>query len=65
MTRGLVSHLNSEAELAQVIGHEIGNVDREAQRRADEQGASRIDWARRRIHLLQQVRALGGALETG
>lgn len=26
VTRGLVTHLNSEAELAQVVGHEIGHV---------------------------------------
>ena len=27
VTRGLIAHLNSEAQLAAVIGHEIGHVD--------------------------------------
>ncbi len=65
VTRGLVSHLNSEAELAQVVGHEIGHV-------TAKHSVSQISKAQLATLGLgvgsifsSQVRALGNVLETG
>src|SRR5690625_5400895 len=50
VTRGLLAHLNNEAQLAVVIGHEIGHV---AARQASHRGLQAA---------LRRVRVGGGAL---
>ena len=65
VTRGLVSHLNSEAELAQVIGHEIGHVT--AKHSVAQMSKAQVASIGLGVGSIfsSQVRALGGALETG
>lgn len=50
VTRGLVAHLNNEAQLSMVIGHEIAHV---AARHASQRGLT---------HTISQVVAVGGAV---
>jgi predicted Zn-dependent protease len=50
VTRGLVSHLNNEAQIAMVLGHEIGHV---AARHASQRGLTQA---------IGQVAVLGGAV---
>ncbi|MGH7710102.1 MAG: M48 family metalloprotease, partial [Gemmatimonadaceae bacterium] len=65
VTRGLVTHLNSEAELAQVVGHEIGHV-------TAKHSVSQISKAQLATLGLgvgsifsSTIASLGGVLETG
>lgn len=65
VTRGLISHLNSEAELAQVIGHEIGHVT--AKHSVAQMSKAQVASLGLGVGSIfsSQVRALGGVLETG
>ena len=47
MTRGILAHFNSEAEMASVLGHEIGHVaERHAAARQAVQGTGLFAWLR-------------------
>jgi predicted Zn-dependent protease len=65
INRGLVTHLNSEAELAQVIGHEIGHVT--AKHSVSQMSKAQLATIGLGVGSIfsSQVRALGGVLETG
>jgi predicted Zn-dependent protease len=65
ITRGIMSHMNSEAELASVIGHEIGHVTgrHSAQQMTNAQLAQTGLLAG--MILSQDVRNAGGALTQG
>lgn len=65
LTRGILTHMTSEAEAVGVLGHEIGHVTA----RHSAQQLSRAQLAQLGLGvggaLSPQVRALGGMLETG
>lgn len=65
VTRGLVTHLNSEAELAQVVGHEIGHVT--AKHSVSQLSKAQLATIGLGVGSIFSgtVRALGGVLETG
>ena len=63
VTRGMVTLMTSEAQLASVLGHEIGHVTARHSVYADLAAAAGADRARARQHLLpavQQSRQPGG-----
>ena len=65
VTRGLMTHLNSEAELAQVIGHEIGHVTAKHSVHAmSQQTLTQIGLVAGSI-LSDRVAQLGNVLGTG
>ena len=41
VTRGLLAYMNSEAELAAVMGHEVGHVTGQTHREPDQPAAAR------------------------
>lgn len=65
VTRGLVTHLNSEAELAQVIGHEIGHVT--AKHSVSQMSKAQLATLGLGVGSIFSgtIRSLGGVLETG
>ena len=65
VTRGLVTHLNSEAELAQVIGHEIGHVT--AKHSVSQISKAQIATIGLGVGSIFSITiaSLGGVLETG
>jgi len=65
VSRGLLTHLNSEAELAQVIGHEIGHVT--AKHSVSQMSKAQLATLGLGVGSIFSgtVRAIGGALETG
>ena len=65
VTRGLVTHLNSEAELAQVIGHEIGHVT--AKHSVSQISKAQIATIGLGVGSIfsSTIASLGGVLETG
>ncbi len=65
VTRGLVTHLNSEAELAQVIGHEIGHVT--AKHSVSQLSKAQIATIGLGVGSIfsSTVASLGGVLQTG
>ncbi|MCK7519001.1 MAG: M48 family metalloprotease, partial [Ignavibacteriales bacterium] len=65
VTRGIVSHLNSEAELAAILGHEIGHVTARHSVSQDEQAATGPGGARRRHDAVSRVRAVGNLAQVG
>lgn len=65
VTRGLLTHLNSEAELAQVIGHEIGHVTAKHTVNAiSKQQVAQIGLLAGSV-LSERVAQYGGLLEAG
>jgi predicted Zn-dependent protease len=65
MTRGIMTHLNSEAELATILGHEIAHVTGAPQREPDEQAAAGADRPGRRHGALPASGAAGGPRADG
>ncbi|MGQ0538383.1 MAG: M48 family metalloprotease, partial [Gemmatimonadaceae bacterium] len=65
VTRGIVTHLNSEAELAQVLGHEIGHVT--AKHSVSQLSKAQLANIGLGVGMIfsERVRALGNVLETG
>lgn len=63
VTRGLLAHMNSEADLAGVIGHEIGHVTarHSAQRATREQGAGLGVLAASVLGMVLESQGLAGA----
>ncbi len=63
VTRGLMAHMNSEADLAGVIGHEIGHVTarHSAQRATREQGAGLGVLAASVLGMVLESQGLAGA----
>ena len=65
MTRGILAYMNSEAEAAGVLGHEIGHVTaRHGAQRYTGSSLAQIGLAAGSV-LSPEVRALGGILQTG
>ena len=65
VTRGLVTHINSEAELAQVVGHEIGHVT--AKHSVSQLSKAQIATIGLGVGSIfsSTVASLGGVLQTG
>ncbi len=65
VSRGLLTHLNSEAELAQVVGHEIGHVT--AKHSVAQMSKAQLATLGLGVGSVfsSTVAALGGALQTG
>jgi predicted Zn-dependent protease len=65
VSRGLLTHLNSEAELAQVVGHEIGHVT--AKHSVSQMSKAQLATLGLGVGSIFSgtVRAIGGVLETG
>ncbi|MFG6446827.1 M48 family metalloprotease [Roseateles sp. BYS180W] len=65
VTRGILAHLNSEAELAGVLGHEIGHVTARhgAQRATRQQDAGLGVLAATVLGAVLEARGVGGATE--
>jgi predicted Zn-dependent protease len=65
ISRGLLTYLNSEAELAQVVGHEIGHVT--AKHSVSQMSKAQLATLGLGVGSIFSgtVRAIGGALETG